>query len=110
MPTEEEENFPGRSLLHQHHQANRNFLPALPVLPEPVLLLQGEEDYQVTMTDFSMWQEAFGEKSNWRMISYPGLTHLFMPGQKNEGSAAYTREARVDEQVIRDIAGFILAE
>jgi len=79
-------------------------------ITEPVLLLQGEEDYQVTMTDFAIWQEAFGEKANWQMISYPGLTHLFMPGQKSEGSAAYTREARVDEQVIQDIAGFVLAE
>ena len=85
-------------------------LQAAEEISEPVLLLQGEEDYQVTMTDFSMWQEAFGEKSNWRMISYPGLTHLFMPGLKNEGSAAYAREAKVDEQVIQDISGFILAE
>ena len=79
-------------------------------ITEPVLVLQGEEDYQVTMTDFSMWQEAFRGKGNWKLISYPGLTHLFMPGQKSEGSAAYTREARVDEQVIQDIAGFMLAE
>jgi len=79
-------------------------------ITEPVLLLQGEEDYQVTMTDFAIWQEAFGEKANWRMISYPGLTHLFMPGQKEEGAAAYAREARVDERVIQDMAGFILAE
>ena len=77
-------------------------------ITEPVLLLQGEEDYQVTMADFSIWQEAFGKKANWRMISYPGLTHLFMPGQKSEGSAAYARDAKVDEQVIQEIAGFIL--
>ena len=87
-----------------------DILQAAGEITEPVLLLQGEEDYQVTMTDFAIWQETFGEKNNWQMISYPGLTHLFMPGQKSEGSAAYTREARVDEQVIRDIAGFILAE
>ena len=73
-----------------------------------MLLLQGEEDYQVTLADFSIWQEAFGKKANWRMISYPGLTHLFMPGQKSEGSAAYARDAKVDEQVIQEIAGFIL--
>ena len=79
-------------------------------ITEPVLLLQGEEDYQVTMTDFAIWQEAFGEKDNWQMISYPGLTHLFMPGQKEEGAAAYARDANVDERVIQDIAEFILAE
>jgi fermentation-respiration switch protein FrsA (DUF1100 family) len=79
-------------------------------IEEPCLLLQGEEDYQVTMEDFGIWKDALGEKENWRMISYPGLTHLFMPGLKNEGSTAYAREAKVDEQVIQDISGFILAE
>ena len=77
-------------------------------ITRPVLLLQGEEDYQVTMVDFGIWKEAFGEKGNWRMISYPGLTHPFTPGQKEEGSEIYLRSASVDEQVIRDIAAFVL--
>ena len=73
----------------------------------PVLLLQGEEDYQVTMTDFDIWKEAMGGKENWRMISFPGLTHAFTPGKKTEGSSAYARQGNVDEQVIRSIADFI---
>ena len=59
------------------------------------------------MEDFSMWKEALGDKENWQMISYPGLTHLFTPGQKSEGADAYAREAKVDAQVIEDIAEFI---
>ena len=85
-----------------------DILKAAEEISEPVLLLQGEEDYQVTMTDFSIWHETFGEKNNWRMISYPGLTHLFMPGQKEKGAAAYAQDAKVDEQVVQDIARFIL--
>ena len=77
-------------------------------ITEPVLLLQGEEDYQVTMVDFGMWKEAVGEKENWQLISYPGLTHVFMPGQKTEGSSVYTRDGEVDEKVISDIAGFVI--
>ena len=73
----------------------------------PCLLLQGEEDYQVTMQDFAMWKEALGEKDNWQMKSYPGLTHTFTPGEKSEGAAVYSRPAKVDEQVIEDIAAFI---
>lgn len=76
-------------------------------IAEPCLLLQGEEDYQVTMEDFSLWQAALGEKDNWRMISYPGLTHCFTPGRKTEGAAAYARSEKVDAAVIRDIADFI---
>ena len=85
-----------------------DILRAAEAITEPVLLLQGEEDYQVTMTDYSIWQETLGGRENWQLISYPGLTHLFMPGQKTEGSAAYTRDATVDAQVIQDMADFIL--
>ncbi len=73
----------------------------------PCLLLQGEEDYQVTMEDFSLWKEALDGRENWKMISYPGLTHCFTPGQKTEGSAVYARQETVDGQVIEDIAEFI---
>ena len=73
----------------------------------PCLLLQGEEDYQVTMEDFAMWQEAVGDKENWTLISCPGLTHPFVPGKKSDGSGAYMTSAKVDPQVIADISAFI---
>ena len=76
-------------------------------IDRPCLLLQGEEDYQVTMEDFRIWREALGEKDNWRLVSFPGLTHPFTPGLKAEASAAYAREAHVDAAVIREIADFI---
>ncbi len=84
-----------------------DILEAAKEITEPVLLLQGEEDYQVTMEDFEIWKSVVGEEKNWRMISYPGLTHVFIPGEKTEGSAAYEREGRVREDVILDIASFI---
>ena len=84
-----------------------DILKAAGEIEAPVLLLQGEEDYQVTMEDFGIWKDAFGDRANWQMISYPGLTHVFMPGQKAAGSAAYAGEGRVQEDVIRDIASFI---
>ena len=76
-------------------------------ITEPVLLLQGEEDYQVTMEDFEIWKSAVGEKENWRMISYPGLTHVFVPGEKTEGAAVYAREGKVQEDPVLDIASFV---
>lgn len=74
----------------------------------PCLVLQGEEDYQVTMEDYEIWKENFTEKENWQFKSYAGLTHLFMPGNKMNGPADYQSEQRVDEQVIADMAEFIL--
>ena len=84
-----------------------DILQAADEIMQPVLLLQGEEDYQVTMEDFGIWQEHFGGKENWTLKSYPGLTHCFTPGQKTEGSAAYAREEKTDAQVILDIAEFV---
>lgn len=82
-------------------------LAAAEEMTKPCLLLQGEEDYQTTMEDFAIWRDALGNKENWRLISYPGLTHPFTPGLKTEGSAAYARSGHVDARVIRDIADFI---
>lgn len=76
-------------------------------ITEPVLLLQGEEDYQVTMEDFEIWRSAVGDRDNWQLISYPGLTHAFVPGEKAEGSAVYARDGKVREDVILDIASFV---
>ena len=87
--------------------AHYDILQAAEEITQPVLLLQGEEDYQVTMEDFGIWQEHFGGKENWTLKSYPGLTHCFTPGQKTEGSAAYAREEKTDAQVILDIAEFV---
>lgn len=87
--------------------ADYDILQAAEEISEPVLLLQGEEDYQVTMEDFRIWKEALGEKENWRMISLPGLTHAFTEGQKTEGAAVYSRSDRVDARVIQELADFI---
>ena len=79
-------------------------------ITKPVLVLQGEEDWQVTMKDFGIWQEAFGDKDNWTLISYPGLIHSMTHGVMNDVSMNYMRAEKVDEKVISDIAAFILEE
>ncbi len=88
--------------------ADYDILQAAKEITRPVLLLQGEEDYQVTLEDFGIWKDALSEKENWRMISYPGLTHVFTAGRKTEGAAVYTRSDKMDAQVIQDIADFIV--
>lgn len=44
----------------------------------PLLILQGERDYQVTMDDFAGWQAAYGEDERVTLISFPKLNHFFM--------------------------------
>jgi dienelactone hydrolase len=87
--------------------ADYDILQAADEIAQPVLLLQGEEDYQVTMEDYGIWKDALGEKENWQMKSYPGLIHPFTAGRKAEGSAAYARNEKMDAQVILDIADFV---
>lgn len=88
--------------------ADYDIFQAAEEMTRPVLLLQGEEDYQVTLEDFGIWKQALGGKENWRMVSYPGLTHAFTAGQKTEGSEAYSRPDKVDARVIQDIADFVI--
>ena len=44
-------------------------------LKQPLLILQGERDYQVTMEDFKRWSAALATKSNVTLKSYPSLNH-----------------------------------
>ncbi|MCI5901357.1 MAG: hypothetical protein MRZ74_02400 [Blautia sp.] len=77
-------------------------------MTQPCLVLQGEEDYQVTIEDYNMWKEVYGEKKNWAFQTYEDLTHLFMDGKRENGPSDYQKKQTVDPQVISDIASFIL--
>ena len=48
---------------------------------KPVLVLQGERDYQVPLTEYNMWINAFGNSPNWEFKLYPKLNHLMMVGE-----------------------------
>lgn len=74
----------------------------------PVLVLQGEEDYQVPLAEFEAWKSAYGDKENWEFHSYPGLSHMMMPGDFDTNpNSYYLQKAVVDQRVTDDIAAFI---
>ena len=70
----------------------------------PILILQGERDYQVTMTDFKIWQNATAGNKNVRTQSYPKLNHLFMPGEGNSVPAEYMIANHIPDAVINEMA------
>src|SRR6266513_348646 len=78
-------------------------------LQQPMLILQAEGDYQVTMEDFQIWKSALGGRSNVQYKSYAGLSHLFIPFEGGEKStpAAYNVPGHVVEEVIKDIAEWV---
>jgi uncharacterized protein len=73
----------------------------------PMLILQGERDYQVTMTDFALWKAAVGNSKGVVMKSYPALNHLFVAGAGKSMPAEYGKPGHVAPAVIDDIAKFI---
>jgi dienelactone hydrolase len=78
-------------------------------LPQPMLILQGERDYQVTMEDFANWKKALGSRQDVTFISYPGLNHLFVEGKDKSTPAEYSAPGNVAKAAIDDIAKWIQA-
>ncbi len=74
----------------------------------PLLILQGERDYQVTMTDFALWQQALSGVPDVTFKSYPDLNHLFITGTGKSVPAEYQQPGHVSQVVVEDIAAFIL--
>lgn len=79
-------------------------------LSVPMLFLQGERDYQVTMQDFAMWKLGMFGKTNVTFLSYPTLNHCFMEGTGKSTPMEYNHPARVSEKVMEDIAKWVTQE
>ena len=78
-------------------------------LKQPMLFLLGESDYQVTRADLQIWQDALDGRSDVQFITYPGLSHLFMPveGGQKATPASYTVAGHVVEEVVNEIGSWI---
>lgn len=77
-------------------------------LNTPMLILQGGRDYQVTVKDFDLWKSALQSRPNVSFHTYPKLNHLFIAGEGRSRPEEYQQPGHVDEQVIADIANWIL--
>ncbi len=76
-------------------------------LKQPMLVLQGARDYQVTMTDFDLWKKALGDQAKNTFISYPALNHLFLKGEGKSMPSEYEAQGNVEEKVVTDICDWI---
>lgn len=76
-------------------------------LKMPMLMLQGERDYQVTMADLQGWRDALGSRTDVTIKSYPTLNHLFMAGEGKATPSEYERPGHVADFVLDDIAAWI---
>jgi len=75
---------------------------------KPIVVLQGEADYQVTMEDFDGWKEALKGNNKSKFISYPGLNHLFMKGSTPKSIPQdYYQPGHIEPKVIQDIVNWV---
>jgi dienelactone hydrolase len=80
---------------------------AAKALKQPLLLLQGERDYQVTPDNLAAWRKALAGRPDVTFKTYPKLNHLFMAGEGKSTPAEYEKPGHVEEVVVADIAVWI---
>jgi dienelactone hydrolase len=76
-------------------------------LSKRMLVVQGGHDFQVSQTDFNLWNEALKGKKNANLKFYPDLNHLFTQQTEKGSTAQYQNPANVSEKLIGDIALWI---
>lgn len=83
----------------------------LTVCDKPILILQGEKDFQATAEkDFAAYKQLLAGKSNVTFSLYENLSHAFVPsvyGDIMKAKQEYNVEQQISEEVIKDIANWI---
>lgn len=73
----------------------------------PICILQGENDYQVTMQDFEGWKKGLAHHKKVYFKSYPMLNHLFIARKTKSTPKDYEEQGNVSFPVIVDIAKWV---
>lgn len=76
-------------------------------LKRPILILQGERDFNVTPDDFRNWQAALSNRKEVEFKIYPKLDHLFYEGEGASSAAQYDRPRNIPKYVVNDIAAWV---
>lgn len=76
-------------------------------LKQRILVIQGENDFQVSVADYGIWKAALGQKSNATLKLYPDLNHLLSSQVEKGTPAQYQQASSVSETLINDIVAWI---
>lgn len=89
------------------HQSSNYLLK----LEKPILIMQGEKDFQATLeNDFAAYKELLEDKKNVTFKVYENLNHLFVPsvyGNIMKAMKEYKVEQHIGKNVIKDLADWI---
>jgi len=87
---------------------NYNPAAAASTLRQPMLILQGERDCQVSLkADFAAWRQELAGRKNVTLKSYPTLNHLFMEVEGQSTGREYELAGHVSASVVNDIADWV---
>ena len=92
---------------YRDFQSAYNSVETAKKLKLPILILQGERDYQVTMEDYGNWRMGLIRNKNAQFKSYPKLNHMMQEGSGKSTPLEYNNYAPVAQYVIMDIVNFI---
>lgn len=77
-------------------------------IPQPILILQGDRDYQVTVRDdLRLWLAGLSGRPGVTVHQYPNANHLFIDGTGRPNPTEYDTPGHVDPTVISDIAAWV---
>ncbi len=73
----------------------------------PIYILNGENDFQVSMVEFNLWKQELTNHTNIQYQSYPKLNHLFLETIDKRGIKEYDVPGHIPQYVIDDLVKFI---
>jgi pimeloyl-ACP methyl ester carboxylesterase len=77
-------------------------------IPQPLLFLQGDRDYQVTVADdLDVWLKGLAGRKGVTVVRFPKADHLFLDGTGAPTPLEYQKPGHVDPKVIATIASWI---
>jgi hypothetical protein len=77
-------------------------------IPQPLLFLQGDRDYQVTVKDdLDVWLRGLMGRKGVTVVQFPGADHLFLDGSGPPTPVEYADPGHVDPKVIATIAAWV---
>ena len=77
-------------------------------IPQPLLLLQGDRDYQVTVTnDLDVWLKGLAGRKGVTVVQFSKADHLFLDGTGAPSPLDYNKPAHVGTRVISTIASWV---
>jgi uncharacterized protein len=77
-------------------------------IPQPLLLLQGDRDYQVTVADdLAVWLKGLRGRRGVTVVRFPKADHFFLDGSGPPNPLEFNKPGHVDPKLIATIAAWI---